>query len=90
MQGFGKNLALKEKGVELQVFEREAPENGAEGAVLENFKILSAESGEIALNCLKWLRNAIKRKNRGIYRVFCRRRRRKTPYAPLFWILWHF
>ena len=43
MQDFGQNLASG--GLELQVFGREAPENGAEGAVLENFSDFSAESG---------------------------------------------
>ena len=44
LQGFGQNLASG-GGLELQVFGREAPENGAEGAVLENFSDFSAESG---------------------------------------------
>ena len=45
--------ALRGEGVELQIFGREAPENGAEGAVLENFSDFSEKL---------FLRNAIKLK----------------------------
>ena len=72
MQGFGQNLASG--GLDVQVFGHDAPENGAEGAVLENFS--DFECGKRG-NWLKLLRTAIKRKNRGTYDVFRRRRRRK-------------
>ena len=52
MQGFG-----PQGGLELQVFECEAPENGAEGAVLENFYDFSKKLS---------LKNAIKSENLGV------------------------
>ena len=46
------------RGVRLQDFRREAPENGAEGAVLENFFDFSEKLS---------LKNAIKIKNLGVW-----------------------
>ena len=45
-------------GVRLQDFRREAPENGAEGAVLENFCDFSKKLS---------LKNAIKSENLGVW-----------------------
>ena len=53
LQGFG-----PQGGLELQVFGREAPENGAEGAVLENFYDFSKKLS---------LKNAIKSENLGVW-----------------------
>ena len=46
------------QGVRLQDFRREAPENGAEGAVLENFCDFSKKLS---------LKNAIKSENLGVW-----------------------